>query len=481
MGQSKDLSPALLRDISNLYKNADDYNLHIIVGEEPKSVVFKAHSVILRARSSYFNTALSNNWAIKDGDIIYFKKPNISPEAFRIILKYIYTGTISLDPINGDEINFVELLTASDELTLTDLVDYMQDHIINMDRNWFKQNIVQVFNTVSRHEDLFHKLLEHCTNLIINDPKILFTSSNFGQLSEDALLSIISKDTLQMKEIQIWEYLLKWGIAQTNITEVDPMNWSLEEFQELEKVLHKNIPHTRFFQLNCNEYYYKIRPYKKLLPKELREDLKLHFIIPNSIPKTSIRPARIPKFTLDSNILDRKHAALICSWIDRKEDTAIYLPNENPYNLKLLLRGTRDGFLVEDFRKRCFNQGPTLIVIQSGSTSSSKSGQAIIGGYNSSSWTGSNKFTHSTESFIFSLRNDSHSYISTLSRIVAENDAISDDDSHFIGFGHGDLYIFKGSCQKKDYMYGILDKNKFSMDELEVFQVVKDSETFQTL
>ncbi|CAG8592041.1 1087_t:CDS:2, partial [Diversispora eburnea] len=241
--------------------------------------------------------------------------------------------TISLDLVNGDEINFVELLTAADELTLTDLVDYMQEHIINMDRNWFQQNIVQVFNTVS-----------------------------------------------------------------------------------------------------------------------------------------------IPKFVLDSNILDRKHTALICSWIDRKEDTAIYLPNENPYNLKLLLRGTRDGFLVEDFRKRCFNQGPTLIVIQ---TSSSKSGKAIIGGYNSSSWTGSNKFTHSAESFIFSLRNDSHSYISTLSRIVTENDAISDDDSHFIGFGHGDLYIFKGSCQKKDYMYGILDKNKFSMDELEVFQVVKDLETLQ--
>ncbi|CAG8451144.1 4837_t:CDS:2 [Acaulospora morrowiae] len=473
---SKDLSAALLRDIANIYKGADDYNLQIIVGEEPNTEVFKAHSVILRARSSYFHAALSNNWVIRDGDMMRFKKPNISPDVFRIILKYIYTGTISLDPSNG-EINYVELLTAADELTLTDLVDYIQDHIINMDRIWFQRNIVQVFNTVSCHEVLFRKLLDHCTKIIINDPKILFTSGDFGQLNEDALLSIISQDTLRMKEIQIWEYLLKWGLAQSNMFDLDPKNWSPEEFQELEKVLHNSISHIRFFQLSCNDYYYKIRPYKKLLPKELRENLKLFFIIPNSIPKSSFLPPRIPKLALDSTIIDTKRAALLCSWVDHREGTSLYLPHENPYNLKLLLRGTRDGFSVEDFKKRCFNQGPTLVVIQSGSSNSStgltRSGQIIIGGYNPSSWSGSNKFTHSTESFIFSLCSDAQSHITTLSRVIVENDAISDDDSQFIGFGHGDLYIFKGSCQKRDYMYGILDKTKFTMDELEVFQVVK--------
>ncbi|CAG8458647.1 4198_t:CDS:2 [Acaulospora colombiana] len=470
---SKDLSAALLRDISNIYKGADDYNLHIIVGEEPNTEVFKAHSVILRARSSYFHAALSNNWVVRDGDMMRFKKPNISPDVFRIIL--------NLDSSNG-EINFVELLTAADELTLTDLVEYIQDHIINMDRTWFQQNIIQLFNTVSCHEMLFNKLLEHCTKLIINEPKILFASGDFGQLREDALLSIISQNTLQMKEIQIWEYLLKWGLAQTSGKfDSDPKNWSLEEFRELEKVLHNGIPHIRFFQLSSSDYYYKIRPFKKLLPKELRENLKLFFIIPNSIPKTSFLPPRIPKLALDSNIIDTKRAALLCSWIDRREGPSVYLPHENPYHLKLLLRGTRDGFLVENFRNRCFNRGPTLVIIQSSSSNSStgltRSGQIIIGGYNPSSWSGSNKFTHSTESFIFSLCSDAQSHITTLSRIVVENDAISDDDSQFIGFGHGDLYIFKGSCQKRDYMYGILDKTKFSMEELEVFQVVKDSDS----
>lgn len=81
------LSDTLLRDISNLYDKADDYNVKIQVGEESKMEVFKAHSVILRARSNYFRTAFSSDWAKKEGDFYIFKKPNVSGIIFRIILK----------------------------------------------------------------------------------------------------------------------------------------------------------------------------------------------------------------------------------------------------------------------------------------------------------------------------------------------------------------------------------------------------------
>ncbi len=83
----EDQSQILLMDIGRLYKDADDYNVNIQIGEESNFEIFKAHSIILRARSPYFRVALSNNWAKKDGDIINFKKPNIVPNVFRIILK----------------------------------------------------------------------------------------------------------------------------------------------------------------------------------------------------------------------------------------------------------------------------------------------------------------------------------------------------------------------------------------------------------
>jgi hypothetical protein len=81
------LSDTLLKDISNLYDKADDYNVKVQVGEGSKMEIFKAHSVILRARSKYFRTAFSSDWAKKEGDFYIFKKPNLSGIVFQIILK----------------------------------------------------------------------------------------------------------------------------------------------------------------------------------------------------------------------------------------------------------------------------------------------------------------------------------------------------------------------------------------------------------
>src|SRR2546423_8046528 len=77
---SETLSNSLLRDLSRLYNNSNDYDVIIQVGEESNSEVFKAHSNILRIRSTYFNAALSSNWIKKEGNVITFKKPNIKPD-----------------------------------------------------------------------------------------------------------------------------------------------------------------------------------------------------------------------------------------------------------------------------------------------------------------------------------------------------------------------------------------------------------------
>lgn len=81
------LSNTLLRDISNLYEKADNYDVKIQVGEDSNLEIFKAHSIILIARSNYFRTAFSNNWAKKEGDLYVYKKPNVSGIVFQIILK----------------------------------------------------------------------------------------------------------------------------------------------------------------------------------------------------------------------------------------------------------------------------------------------------------------------------------------------------------------------------------------------------------
>ena len=77
----------LSKDLLNLLKNNDDYNVKIIVGKEPNVKEFKAHSVILSSRAIYFKRALSPQWATTENGIIIFNKPNISPPVFEVLIE----------------------------------------------------------------------------------------------------------------------------------------------------------------------------------------------------------------------------------------------------------------------------------------------------------------------------------------------------------------------------------------------------------
>ena len=68
----------------------DDYNVKIIVGQDYNKKTFKAHLYPIRAMCPYFNTAFKESWRKKDDDGFFFlEKPNIKPEVFEVILKYV--------------------------------------------------------------------------------------------------------------------------------------------------------------------------------------------------------------------------------------------------------------------------------------------------------------------------------------------------------------------------------------------------------
>ena len=79
--------PRLSQHFNQLLDVADDYNVIIKVGDNSDTKEFRAHSNILRARSPYFERALSQDWAAKDNNIINFAKPNISPIIFGMIIR----------------------------------------------------------------------------------------------------------------------------------------------------------------------------------------------------------------------------------------------------------------------------------------------------------------------------------------------------------------------------------------------------------
>ncbi|GES79521.1 BTB/POZ protein [Rhizophagus clarus] len=463
MMSAETLLDSLLRDLNRLYKDANDYDVIIQVGEELNTEDFKAHSNILKIRSSYFDTALSSNWAKKEGNIYTFNKPNVSPNIFRIILKYIYTGTINIESVTVEN-NLIGILIAADEIYLEELVDYIQNHITTLDVQWFKRNEIKLYNTLSRYQGVFSILYEHFENLISNNPNIFLNNYNlFSELENDALLSLIQSDSFKMDEIEIWDNLIKWAITKNPTVNNDTSLWKINEFDTIRETIQQFIPHIRFFQISSNDYYYKIRPLSALLPKELNEELILHYLVPGSSLNTNVLPSR--KVIIESKIIDMDHIYQIVHWIDKNQGN-VFLKIV-PYEFKLLLRGSRDGFGVKPFGKKCYNKGATLILIKLVDE------DKIIGGYSPLSWRGASKYLSTNDSFIFSFKSTLFPSTTILSRVKNGKNAIYDSAFQSHGFGDGDLRIFDKVCIPKEYENRIIKEESFEIEDYEVFQIVK--------
>ncbi|GBC02782.1 hypothetical protein RclHR1_04810013 [Rhizophagus clarus] len=280
--------------------NDDEYcDITIEVGNDPHVKIFRAHMVILNYRSTYLRRILSINKKKNDGTLVQIKLPNISPEIFQIILKYIYGGKLSLEEY--DTLDIVKILVTASELSLHELVTHLQSYLIRNKTNWMEQNFNLIYQT-SFENNSFLELQKYCTNLISEDPDKVFESLDFSTISENLLISIIQSDNLQMEEVQIWEHVLKWGLSQNPGISSDHSTYSKDDFNSLKNTLQRCIPFVRFYNLTSKEFSDRVLPYKKVLPKELYMDLLTSFLNlhPNSKLSNKSKPRMTKKHSKNS-------------------------------------------------------------------------------------------------------------------------------------------------------------------------------------
>ncbi|CAG8638510.1 17136_t:CDS:2 [Cetraspora pellucida] len=122
-----------------------DFDVKIIVGNEPNIKEFGAHSTVLRYCSLYFERALSERWKDQKHGIYIIRKPNIHPTIFKLILDYIYTGK---NICKGSGEISLNILVASDELELLDLAEDAQNHLIDMFSPWLFSDILASLNII---------------------------------------------------------------------------------------------------------------------------------------------------------------------------------------------------------------------------------------------------------------------------------------------------------------------------------------------
>ncbi|RHZ44224.1 hypothetical protein Glove_750g42 [Diversispora epigaea] len=478
----------LSQDFSELLNDKEEYNVIIEAGQEQNKKTFTAHSTVLRYRSSHFNKELTNNVINDDNNNKIITKPNISAQIFEIILKYIYSGIINTE--NMDTSTLVELMTVANELDFDGLSEKLENYLIEFKASWLRIHFTFVYHSIFKN-NAFLNLEKFYNDIIAKHPSIIFESAEFTSLHESALVSILRRDDLQMKESEIWDYIIKWGTAQNPALPEKLEEWSDENFTNLKTTLQQCLPLIRYFHISNLELMDKVKPYKKIIDRQLWNDLKQHFIIPDRPVESIILPPRLiltqelPTRINEpfSTIINEEHAAIISSWIDNR--TTSYSFINNPYEFQLILRGSKDGFAPRTFWDICNGHSNTIVVVKIEGTNE------IVGGFNPVAWSNTrNGWVRTDKSFIFSFKDDTIQNL-ILSRVKNENKALwysHDKDTYGPYFGwdefmmRSDVFNFTldrlnwcrssiNNCYKKS----IRTNDDFSITDYEVFEIVKKS------
>ncbi|RHZ49358.1 hypothetical protein Glove_522g33 [Diversispora epigaea] len=471
----------LSQNFIEILNDKDDYNIIIEVENKEK---ITAHSNVLKCRSSYFRREL-DTINPSENNVKTIIKPDISARIFDIILKYIYGGIVNLENIETRII--FDLMLAANKFELEELSKKLETILVKDKASWLKTHFSFVYRSIFINNN-FKDLENFCNDIVTKYPSLIFDAEDFPSLQETALVSLLKRDDLQVEEAKMWEYTIKWGISQNSNLPADLDEWTMENFLTLKTTLQHCLPYIRYFRISGDDILDKVEPYKKILDKQLWKDLKQHLISPNRTVKSIILPARsiliqeIPVRSKESfsTIISEEHAAEISSWIDRK--TITYSSTSHPYEFKLILRGSKDGFSPQTFWNMCHGHAGTVVIIKVKETGE------ILGGYNPLVWnnTASSVFMHTRDSFIFSLKNDNIQN-SILSRVKKPENAIyyyekADQNLRGPNFGVGHLYlrsyqnnftidIRSGSWNNSNYENSIRKNGNFSIIDYEVFEV----------
>ncbi|RHZ67587.1 hypothetical protein Glove_300g127 [Diversispora epigaea] len=173
-------------------------------------------------------------------------------------LKYTYCGIVDIE--YTDTKTVYGLIVNANELRLEELSVKLENYLIESKASWLKAHFSFVYYSI-------------------------FDSNEF-------------KDDLKVEEIKIWDYIIKWRIAQNPTLSTNSKEWSKENFQTLRITLQQCLPLIRYFHIPVN---------------------------------------------------DKVHVAELSSWIDRN----VFSFSNIPYEFQLILRGSRDGFRPKTFWEIC--------------------------------------------------------------------------------------------------------------------------------
>ncbi|RIB26955.1 hypothetical protein C2G38_2138053 [Gigaspora rosea] len=203
-----------------------------------------------------------------------------------------FVGVILLENLEASLI--FELMFICDEFRLEELVKHLENYLIQTKANWLRLKFAHVYRKVF-HNDNFQELQKWSIEIATKYPEKSFDNENFTSLQKDALIPLIKSDDLQMQEVNIWNYIIHWGIAQNPDLPSDIDDWSNKNFMTLKTTLQECLPYIRYFQMSSDDIVENVQPYQQILEKNLWKDISRKFMGSNrqQITSTILPPRKI--------------------------------------------------------------------------------------------------------------------------------------------------------------------------------------------
>ncbi|KAK3093519.1 hypothetical protein FSP39_016697 [Pinctada imbricata] len=187
-------------NLAELVNNADYSDITLVVEGTP----FKAHKVILAARSEYFRAMLYGGLKESMPGTSEIELKDTSAAAFRVLLKYIYNGRINLLEIKEE--NLLDILGLAHRFGFEELETSISDYLKAILNN---SNVCLIYDIANMYS--LTSLCLVCKEFIDRNAQDILTDEAFLNLSQSSVTALISRSSFYAPEIDIFNSVKDWA------------------------------------------------------------------------------------------------------------------------------------------------------------------------------------------------------------------------------------------------------------------------------
>jgi len=174
-----------------------------VVGLPPNVKVFRCHRMFLAMASPVFEAMFFGGLAEKENHVI--KILDVQPEAFRIMLEYVYTDEMNL---NNFEL-VCDICYAAKKYMLPTLVEECTKYLW---RDLYPRNACRAYEFARLFEEPI--LMEKSIQMICTQTREILSESTFEEIDISTLSSILAQESISADEALLFEAAARWSLRE---------------------------------------------------------------------------------------------------------------------------------------------------------------------------------------------------------------------------------------------------------------------------